>query len=74
MPDETTPRAESDQSDQTAPAEEVSSLTAPLSQEAGEPRRVRVRVGRDGTAVVGHKSVEFGRSLAGALVTVEEPR
>lgn len=34
-------------------------------------RRVRVRVGRDGTAMVGRKRVQFGRLLAGALVTVE---
>ena len=36
--------------------------------------RVRMRVGRDGTAMVGRKRVQFGRSLAGALVTVEEQR
>lgn len=33
--------------------------------------RVRVRVGCDGTAMVGRKRVAFGRLLAGALVTVE---
>lgn len=33
--------------------------------------RAVVRVGRDGTATVGRKRRQFGRSLAGALVTVE---
>lgn len=35
--------------------------------------RAVVRVGRDGSATVGSKKVQFGRSLAGALVTVEVP-
>ena len=39
----------------------------------GAPR-VRVRIDRDGVAMVGRKRVQFGRSLAGALVTVEEQR
>ncbi|MBM4414905.1 MAG: hypothetical protein FJ035_01240 [Chloroflexi bacterium] len=60
-------RAVSDQSDRTSPDEALSSLTAPLSQ----LERVRVRVGRDGSATVGRKRVQFARSLAGALVTVE---
>lgn len=33
--------------------------------------RTKVRVDADGTAQVGRKRVQFGRSLAGALVTVE---
>ena len=33
--------------------------------------RTKVRVGADGTAQFGRKRVHFGRSLAGALVTVE---
>ncbi len=33
--------------------------------------RTKVRVGRDGTAQVGKKTLQFARSLAGALVTVE---
>lgn len=33
--------------------------------------RTKVRVAADGTAQVGRKRVQFGRSLAGALVTVE---
>jgi hypothetical protein len=60
-------RAVSDRSAQTPAEEELSSLSAPLSQ----PRRVRVRVGSDGTAQVGRMRVQFARSLAGALVTVE---
>ncbi|MFA7297320.1 MAG: hypothetical protein WC211_09095 [Dehalococcoidia bacterium] len=35
--------------------------------------RTKVRVGRDGTATIGRKKHQFGRSLAGALVTVEVP-
>ena len=60
-------RAVSDRSDQSPADEELSSLPAPLSQ----PQRVRVRVGRDGSAQVGRKRVQFARSLAGALVTVK---
>lgn len=33
--------------------------------------RTKVRVAADGSAQVGRKRVQFGRSLAGALVTVE---
>jgi hypothetical protein len=33
--------------------------------------KTRVRVDADGTALVGGKRRQFGRSLAGALVTVE---
>jgi hypothetical protein len=61
-------RAVRDRSDQTPSDEELSSLTAPLSQ---VPQRVRVRVGRDGSAQVGRERMQFARSLAGALVTVE---
>ena len=46
--------------------------TAPV--EPYSAPRVRVRVDADGTAQVGRKRVQFGRSLAGALVTVEERR
>ena len=46
-------------------------MSAPVEQSAP---RARVRVGADGSALVGRKRVQFGRSLAGALVTVEEPR
>ena len=35
--------------------------------------RTKVRVGSDGTATVGRKKYQFGRSLAGALVTVDVP-
>lgn len=40
---------------------------------ASGPPRVRVRVGRDGTAEVLGERRYFGRMLAGALVTVEVP-
>ena len=43
--------------------------TAPVEPHSAS--RARVRVGADGTALVGRKRVQFGRSLAGALVTVE---
>lgn len=35
--------------------------------------RTKVRVGRDGTATVGRRTLQFGRSLAGALLTLEVP-
>jgi len=60
--------AVSDRSDRTKSDEGLSSLSALPSQ---EPQRIQVRVGRDGAATVGRKRVQFGRSLAGALVTVE---
>ncbi len=47
--------------------------TAPLEAHV-EPQgatRTKVHVGRDGTAQLGRKKLQFGRSLAGALVTVE---
>ncbi len=47
-------------------------ITTPV--EPHSAARVRVRVDADGTAQVGRKRVQFGRSLAGALVTVEERR
>ncbi|MCC6238110.1 MAG: hypothetical protein IT299_11140 [Dehalococcoidia bacterium] len=67
MPDEQT-RAVSDRGDQTTPDEDLPSLSALPSQDR---QRVRVRVHADGSAQVGRKRVKFGRSLAGALVTVE---
>lgn len=44
-----------------------------LSAEAA-PEKFRVRVGSDGTAMVLGERRYFGRTLAGALVTVEVPR
>ena len=67
MSDEQT-RAVSDRSDQTPSDEGLSSLSALPSQER---QRIRVRVAADGTAQVGRTRVQFGRSLVGALVTVE---
>ena len=67
MSDEQT-RAVSDRSDQTPSDEGLPSLSALSSQERP---RIQVRVDADGTAQVGRTRVHFGRSLAGALVTVE---
>jgi len=61
-------RAVSDRSDRTTSDEDLPSLSALPSQDR---QSVRVRVDADGTALVGRKRVRFGRSLAGALVTVE---
>ena len=44
-------------------------MTAPVEPQSAP--RARVRVGADGTALIGRKRVQFGRSLAGAVVTVE---
>ena len=62
---DTTPEPPSPMDDATAPAE--------ARVEPHSATRTKVRVGPDGTATVGRKKVQFGRSLAGALVTVEVP-
>lgn len=51
----------------------VDDATTPVEAhvELHSATRTKVRVGRDGTAQVGKKKLQFGRSLAGALVTVE---
>ncbi len=52
---------------------EADDATTPIEAhvEPHSATRTKVRVGRDGTAQVGRKKLQFGRSLAGALVTVE---
>lgn len=68
MPDTTpdsAPEAPAPMEDATRPAE--------ARVEPHIATRTKVRVGSDGTAMVGRKQHQFGRSLAGALVTVEVP-
>ncbi|MFA5517427.1 MAG: hypothetical protein WDA20_14205 [Desulfuromonadales bacterium] len=62
---DTAPDTASPMDDATRPAE--------AHQEPHSATRTKVRVGPDGTATVGRKKHQFGRSLAGALVTVEVP-
>lgn len=62
---DTAPEAPIPMDDATAPAE---AHVKPHSA-----TRAVVRVGRDGTAQIGRKKHQFGRSLAGALLTVEVP-
>jgi len=62
--------------DDAIPTPTPSDDATPPAEAHVEPHsatRTRVRVGRDGTAQVGRKKLQFGRSLAGALVTVEVP-
>lgn len=48
-------------------------LPAEAYVEPHSATRTKVRVGRDGTATVGGKTLQFGRALAGALLTLEVP-
>ncbi len=59
------PDAAAPMDDATAPAE--------AHVEPHSATRTQVRVGPDGAATIGRKKRQFGRSLAGALVTVEVP-
>lgn len=62
---DTAPEAPAPMDDATTPAE--------AHVEPHSATRTKVRVGSDGTATVGGKKHQFGRSLAGALVTLEVP-
>lgn len=62
---DTTPETPAPMDDATLPTE--------AHVEPHSATRTKVRVGSDGTATVGRTTHRFGRSLAGALVTVEVP-